>query len=110
MNFQWKIEQIIGWPQQGVFQDVVTTVQWSYEATDGQYSAKESGATALQPPTAENFVPLDQLTEQKCVEYVENELQEWFIQDMKTRLKQQIEKQKQAAPVVLPLPWNQVKG
>ena len=106
MDFQWKILQITGWPQQGAFQDVMTTIRWAFEATDGQYSAVQYGATALPPPVAEEFVPFDQLTQAKCIEYVEKEVQDWFIIDMKNELRHQIEKQKQAAPVVMPLPWN----
>jgi hypothetical protein len=107
MNFQWKIQQITGWPQQGVFQDVMTVIRWSYEAVDGAYFAAQNGATALPPPSPEDFVPFAELTESKCIEYVQKQLQDDFVGSMESELRQQIEKQKQAAPVVLPLPWNQ---
>jgi hypothetical protein len=51
---------------------VVYSVDWTLTARDGNYSAGLPGSTAVAFDRSAEFVPIDQLTEDKIAEWIVN--------------------------------------
>lgn len=73
IQYTWSFPQLDVAPSDGVLNDVIKTVHWRLDATDGPYSAGDYGSVALNAPQPEAFVPFDGLTEEKLIEWVSAE-------------------------------------
>jgi hypothetical protein len=51
---------------------VVFSIDWILTATDGDYSAQLPGSTAVSFDRADEFVPIDQLTDSMITEWIVN--------------------------------------
>lgn len=81
----------------------VTVAHWRCTAKDGDYSASSYGTCGFTPdPSAEGFVPFDQLTEADVIAWVQAELD---VEAIEAGLAAQIELQKEPA-VVAGMPWT----
>ena len=84
--------------------DGVVVAHWRCTSEDGEYSASAYGTVGFEPdPTAEGFVPFDQLTEANVLEWVQGAVD---VEAIESQLAAQIEQQKEP-PIVTGLPWVQ---
>lgn len=82
--------------------DGVVIAHWRVTAEDGEHTASSYGTVGFTPdPTAEGFVPFDQLTEAMVIGWVQAELDQDAIE---AGLAAQIEEAK-APAVVAGTPW-----
>jgi hypothetical protein len=69
-TFNLRITGVSAYPTVDNLENVVFDIHWAYEGTDGTFSTAMSGTTMVPAPSAENFVPFDQLTEQMVKDWV----------------------------------------
>jgi hypothetical protein len=48
--------------QDGELSNVIDTIHWRYQATDGEFTADVYGSVGLEAPEADSFIPADELT------------------------------------------------
>lgn len=97
--YTWKIAQL----ERNSADNGVTVAHWRCTAEDGDYSASSYGTVGFEPdPSAEGFVPFDQLTEADVIAWVQAELD---VESIEAGLAAQIELQKEPA-VVAGMPWT----
>jgi len=100
IDVKWTIENL----EHNVSDGSVITAHWRVTAQEGDYTATAYGSESFNPdPTAEGFIPYDQLTEADVLAWV------WASESvnkdiLEERLAAQIEKQKNP-PVVSGTPW-----
>jgi hypothetical protein len=83
----------------------VVVAHWRASATDGDYSASSYGTCGFTPdPTAPNFVPFDDLTEDDVLAWVYAELGAEQLAAIEDGLSANIEEQK-APKVIAGTPW-----
>ena len=80
------------------YQNYVVMAYYNYEGTDGTYTASVQGACKYQVTQGE-FTPYDQLTESQVIRWVETSLGATGIQANQNYILNDIENQKNPAPV-----------
>lgn len=60
--------------ESGDLTDVIQTVHWLAEVTDGVHVAHEFGTLELTAPDPDRFIQFNQLTKQDMVDWLESEL------------------------------------
>lgn len=103
--YNWAISQLEVKPQEDNVTDVVVTIHWRLDGTDGTYSAGVYGSIATKPYEAgAPFIPYNQLTKEIVVGWVEDALGEQ-VQSYKDSIAAQIEAQINPPVLTPPLPW-----
>lgn len=84
----------------------VVTVHWEIVATDGQIEASDKRKTDLDPnPASENFIPVENVTEEIVISWLENTILEEQMNIYKDRVLGILNKSKMP-PLVYGLPWK----
>lgn len=96
------IERMDCYPEQAGETDVVCTVYWRMNATDGEYSATAYGSCGITFVEGEPFTPYADLTFQQVWGWVSEKVD---MDAMKVSLDKQIEAQINPPIVSPPLPW-----
>jgi hypothetical protein len=60
--------------QDGELSNVIETIHWRYQATDGENTADVYGSVGLDAPEAESFIAADQLTKETVISWLEAKL------------------------------------
>jgi len=102
ITYNWVISALDTAPSQDDLADVVKTVHWRYQASDGTYFTDIYGSVGLDTPDAEEFKPYADLTEADVVSWLESKLE---VEDLKTNLYNQLAALANPPIVHLPLPW-----
>jgi hypothetical protein len=55
MTYSWIISNLVAKIQEGELSNVIETVHWRYQATDGEHTADVYGSVGLEAPDAESF-------------------------------------------------------
>ena len=97
------IERMDCYPTFETKSDVVCTVYWRMNATDGQYSATAYGSVGVTWSESDPFTPYEDLTQEQVWGWVSEKVN---MDDMKANLDKQIEAQVNPPIVSPPLPWN----
>ena len=109
-TFQWVISQLDSKINLDGMQDVISCIHWRYQATeiieDKTYSIDTYGATSIEQPNPQSFVPYADITEAQVIGWLEAVLP---ITDMQANLNAQIELLKNPTDIVLPNPWIENK-
>lgn len=100
--YNWVISQMDTAPSDDGLTNVVKTVHWRYQASEGAFFAEVYGSIGLSAPDAANFKPYASLTEADVVAWLEENLN---VNDIKNNLNGQIENLKNPPIVNLPFPW-----
>lgn len=82
ITYSWKIISVDK-TVVGDLQDVVQTVNWQSEATDGIYVVYEHGSLQLGAPNEESFIDFNTLTRQNIYHWLESNLN---VNEIKDRL------------------------
>ncbi len=71
VSYTWKIHSLETAPSEGGLTDVVKTVVWRLEATDGVNTVDVSSSLRFTTADSGNFTPFDQLTESQVIGWIE---------------------------------------
>lgn len=106
ITYNFTISQLECKPQEDNVQDVVVTIHWRLDGTDGTHSAGVYGSVATKPYEAgEPFIPYADLTQDIVVGWVEDALGAEQVQQYKDNIAGQIANQINPPIVNPPLPW-----
>jgi hypothetical protein len=61
-TYKWVISDLQAKIQDGELSNVIDTIHWRYQATDGEFTADVYGSVGLEAPEADSFIPADELT------------------------------------------------
>ena len=73
ITYSWTITKV-DTVESGDLTDVIQTVHWLAEVTDGAHVAHEFGTLELTAPDPDRFIHFNQLTKQDMVDWLEAEL------------------------------------
>lgn len=103
ISYEWVIAQLDCAPSEDGLTNVVKTVHWRLQASEGTYAAECYGSVGLDSPEPGKFTDYDTLSKANVVAWLEAKLD---VQQLKDGLANQIEQQKNP-PIVSPaLPWQ----
>jgi len=104
-TYSWVISQLDCYPQHEGNQDVVFTIHWRRQATDGTHTADiySSQSVTLDPDAP--FTPYADLTEAQVIGWLETAFGEELLAAQITALDQQIANQINPPVTSPPLPW-----
>jgi len=113
ITYNWNFNPLTCHAQLEGHTDVVMTIHWQLSATevvdDKTYSAQSIGTTSLEfDASAESFIPFAELTKEVVQQWVETQLGEERVEQMKASLTTQIEEQITPKIVNHPAPWEPV--
>jgi hypothetical protein len=74
MEYKWVISNLVAKIQDGELSNIIETVHWRYQATDGEHTADVYGSVGLEAPDAESFKPFEEVTEADVIAWLESKL------------------------------------
>lgn len=101
----WVIEQMNCYPTYESQTDVVFTVHWRLNATDGTYNATAYGTVGVTYEAGTPFTPYAQLTQAEVVGWVQAALGPEQVASLEAGLATNIADQANPPVVSPPLPW-----
>ena len=117
MNYTWTISALDCAVSQDELTNVVQNVHWRYRATDADgVTAERYGAQSVPAPNPSSFSPYENLTTEIVVGWLEGIMSEpvpveegeeekpTLLEEIQTRLLQDIDSKKNPVMVTLPLP------
>lgn len=101
----WSVAQLDAYPEYEGSTDVVFTVHWRLDGTDGTYNGSVYGSSGVMFTEGATFTPYASLTQAQVIGWVQDALGEEQVASYEASVAQQIENQINP-PVVHPaLPW-----
>jgi hypothetical protein len=74
MTYKWVISDLVAKIQDGELSNVIETVHYRYQTTDGEHTADVYGSVGLEAPDAESFKPFEEVTEADVIAWLEVKL------------------------------------
>ena len=105
ITYEWKIEQMEAYPEKDGFTDVVFTVHWRRQATDGTHHADVYGSQSVTLDADADFTPYANLTQAIVEGWLEDAMGEERVADIDRSLDKQIENLITPPVIRPPLPW-----
>ena len=106
-SFTWVINAMDCYPQDAGQTDVVFTVHWTLNGTDGSgHNGSVYGTVGVTYTAGEPFTPYAQLTQAQVVGWVEAALGPEQVAAMEANINTQIANQINPPVVSPPLPWS----
>lgn len=103
----WAVVQMDAYPEFDGNADVVFTVHWTLNGTDGDHTGSVYGSAGLTLDPEATYVPYADLTEAQVIGWVKDALGEEAVTGYEANVAQQIADQINP-PVVTPqLPWSE---
>tara|TARA_R100000231_G_scaffold33130_1_gene28957 strand:- start:167 stop:484 length:318 start_codon:yes stop_codon:yes gene_type:complete len=102
ITYTYTIDRIRTAPALYDLTNVVTEVDYTYEAREGTVKVDMSGVAVLGQPDSENFIALESLTEANVREFVKAVAD---VDGNKKRLQRMLEEKKVPKAVKTELPW-----
>ena len=102
----WAVIQMDAYPELDGEQDVVFTVHWQLNGTDGTYAGSGYGSVGVSLSSSGAFTPYADLTEAQVIGWVQDALGEEQVARYEANVAQQIENQINPPVVTPPLPWG----
>ena len=103
----WSVSQLDAYPEYEGNADVVFTVHWTLNGTEGEHTAGVYGSAGLTLDPEASYVPYADLTEAQVIGWVKDALGEEAVTGYEANVAQQIADQL-TPPVVTPqLPWSE---
>lgn len=104
-QYSWIISQLEAYPQHEGKTDVVFTVHWRRQATDGTHHADVYGSQSVTLDPDAPFTPYANLTEAQVIGWLEDAMGAENVAAMDAALDTQIENQINPPVITPPLPW-----
>ena len=101
----WVIEQMNCYPQAEGQTDVVFTVHWRVNATDGTYNATSYGTVGITYVAGSPYTPYADLTQSQVVGWVQDAMGPEQVTSIEDGLATNIANQVNPPVVTPPLPW-----
>ena len=101
----WNIQQLNCYPELDGEPDVVFTVHWTLNGTDGTYAGSVYGSVGVTLDPDAPFTPYASLTEAQVIGWVQDALGEEQVASYEANVAQQIADQIDPPVVTPPLPW-----
>jgi hypothetical protein len=73
-TYNWVVSYLNAKIQDGELSNVIETIHWRYQATDGENTADVYGSVGLDKPEASSFINADQLTKETVISWLEAKL------------------------------------
>jgi hypothetical protein len=105
-TYTWQIMQLDCYPQQDGHTDVVFTVHWRRQATDGTHFADTYGSQSVTLDPDAPFTAYADLTEAQVIGWLEDAFGEETLAAQVAALDQQIANQINPPVIRPPLPWS----
>lgn len=102
----WAVVQMDCYPEQDGDTDVVFTVHWTLNGTDGTYAGSVYGSVGVTLDEGGAFTPYASLTEAQVIGWVKDALGEEQVAAYEASVAQQIADQANPPVVNPPLPWG----
>ena len=102
---KWIIMSLECKPAEGDLTNVVQTVHWTVNGTDGTYAGSAYGAVGVPVADPVTFTPYESLTEDEIVGWVKTVLGEETVTAYEANVANQITAQVTPPIVKPPLPW-----
>jgi hypothetical protein len=106
-TYTWVISQLECYPEHDNHTDVVFTVHWRRQATDGTHFADIYGSQSVTLDPDAPFTAYADLTEAQVIGWLEDAMGEETLNAQINALDMQIENQINPPVVRPPLPWTQ---
>jgi hypothetical protein len=88
VNYKWVISDLVAKIQDGELSNIIETVHYRYQTTDGEHTADVYGSVGLEAPDAESFKPFEEVTEADVISWLESKLD---VEVMQSRLDAQLD-------------------
>lgn len=105
-TFTRKITGLTCKPLVNGMSNVVTSVQWSYEGTDGAFTTAMSGITDLPDPNPASFNTFETLTENVVSSWLDACTEPAVLASYADQMTNWLAAQHSPSVVDLPLPWG----
>lgn len=102
----WAVVQMDCYPELDGDTDVVFTVHWTLNGTDGTYAGSVYGSVGVTLDEGGTFTPYASLTEAQVIGWVKDALGEEQVAAYEASVAQQIADQANPPVVNPPLPWG----
>jgi hypothetical protein len=103
----WSVVQMDAYPELDGETDVVFTVHWTLNGTDGTYNGSVYGSVGVSTSSSGAFTPYADLTEAQVISWVQDALGEEQVLSYEANVAQQIDNQINPPVVTPPLPWSE---
>lgn len=103
----WAVVQMDAYPELDGETDVVFTVHWTLNGTDGAYAGSVYGSVGVTLDAGATFVPYADLTEEQVIGWVQDALGAEQVASYEANVAQQIANDKNPPVVTPPLPWGE---
>jgi len=103
----WNIQQLDAYPEYEGETDVVFSVHWQLNGTDGTYNGSVYGSVGVTLDEGTSFTPYADLTQAQVIGWVQDALGEEQVTAYEANVAQQIENQINPPVVTPPLPWSE---
>ena len=81
MTYNWIISDLVAKIQDGELSNIIETVHYRYQATDGEHTADVYGSVGLEAPNSESFKPFEEVTEADVISWLESKLDVEALQE-----------------------------
>jgi hypothetical protein len=105
ITYNWTVVQMDAYPEHEGHTDVVFTVHWRMDGTDGVYTAGVYGSVGLTLDPGATFTPYADLTQEQVVGWVKGALGEEQVASYEENVANQIDNLDNPPVVTPPLPW-----
>ena len=102
----WSVVAMDCYPELDGDTDVVFTVHWTLNGTDGTYNGSVYGSVGVTLDEGATFTPYEDLTETQVIGWVQDALGEEQVAAYEANVAQQISDQVDPPVVTPPLPWS----
>ena len=106
MTATWIVEQMSCYPTAEGQTDVVFTVHWRANATDGTYNATSYGTAGVTYEAGSPYTPYADLTQDQVVGWVQASMGAEQVASIEAGLATNIANQVNPPTVTPPLPWS----
>jgi hypothetical protein len=103
----WSVVQMDAYPEYEGETDVVFTVHWTLNGTDGTYNGSVYGSVGVTLDEGATFTPYASLTQAQVIGWVQDTLGEEQVLSYEANVAQQIDNQINPPVVTPPLPWSE---
>ena len=103
----WAVVQMNAYPELDGETDVVFTVHWTLNGTDGTYNGSVYGSVGVTLDEGATFTPYADLTEAQVIGWVQDALGAEQVLSYEANVAQQIDNQINPPVVTPPLPWSE---
>ena len=103
----WNVVSLDAYPELDGETDVVFTVHWTLNGTDGTYNGSVYGSVGVTLDEGASFTPYADLTQAQVIGWVQSALGEEQVTAYEANVAQQIENQINPPVVTPPLPWSE---